>query len=58
MNSILFLIPIALLLLIIAVGAFFWASRNGQFDDLETPALQIILDDEPKPSKNTEDGPV
>ena len=29
-----------------AVWAFFWAVRSGQFDDLDTPAVRILLDDE------------
>jgi cbb3-type cytochrome oxidase maturation protein len=46
-SSIFFLIPIALLLLGIAVWAFVWAVRNDQFDDLDTPASRILFDDEP-----------
>jgi cbb3-type cytochrome oxidase maturation protein len=45
--SILFaLIPLAMLLLAFAIWAFFWAVRTGQFDDLETPAVRILLDDD------------
>ncbi len=45
--SILFaLIPLAVMLLALAVWAFFWAVRSGQFDDLDTPAVRILLDDE------------
>jgi len=45
--SILFaLIPLAIGLLALAVWAFFWAVRAGQFDDLDTPAVRILLDDE------------
>ncbi len=45
--SILFaLIPLALVLLAVALAAFFWAVRAGQFDDLDTPAVRILLDDE------------
>jgi cbb3-type cytochrome oxidase maturation protein len=44
--SILFvLIPLAVALLALAVWAFFWAVRGGQFDDLDTPAVRILLDD-------------
>jgi len=45
MTILLFLIPISLILLGIAVAAFFWAVRQGQFDDLDTPALDILADD-------------
>ena len=45
MNIILLLIPISLILLLIAVAAFFWAVKRGQFDDLDTPALDILRED-------------
>lgn len=45
MNILLALIPISLILLALAVGAFIWAVRRGQFDDLETPALDILRED-------------
>jgi len=40
------LIPLALGLLVVAVFGFFWAVRTNQFDDLDTPAVRILLDDE------------
>jgi cbb3-type cytochrome oxidase maturation protein len=43
------LIPLGLLLMIAAVWAFFWAIRNGQFDDLDSPAWRIVLDDDRRP---------
>ncbi len=44
--SVLFLmIPIALVLALVAVLAFAWAAGSGQFDDVETPATRILLDD-------------
>jgi cbb3-type cytochrome oxidase maturation protein len=46
MSSLLILVPISLLLVGLAVWAFFWATNNGQFDDLDTPAVSAILDDE------------
>lgn len=45
MNIVFVLIPIGLVLAGLGVAAFFWAVRDGQFDDLETPASRI-LDDE------------
>lgn len=47
MELILVLLPLALLLAGLGVAAFVWAVRRGQFDDLETPALRILSDDEP-----------
>lgn len=46
MNILFALIPLALVLLAFAIWAFFWAVRSGQFDDLDTPAVKILLDDE------------
>jgi len=48
-NIIYALIPLGLVLLIAAVAAFFWAVRSGQFDDLESPAWRILLDDDRAP---------
>jgi cbb3-type cytochrome oxidase maturation protein len=45
MAILLALIPISLVLLGFAIGAFVWAVRRGQFDDLQTPALDILGDD-------------
>ena len=46
METIFVLLPLALLIATIAVGFFIWAARTGQFDDLETPAVRILFDDE------------
>lgn len=47
MNILLLLVPISVVLLGIAIWAFIWAVRKGQFDDLDTPPLDILADDEP-----------
>jgi cbb3-type cytochrome oxidase maturation protein len=49
MNIIYILIPLGLILLLLAVAAFFWAVRSGQFDDLESPAWRVVLDDDRAP---------
>jgi len=46
MNILFALIPLAVLLLVFALWGFFWAVRSGQFDDLDTPAVRILLDDD------------
>jgi len=38
-------LPITLLLSGGAVLAFAWATRSGQFDDLETPAIRLLHDE-------------
>lgn len=53
MSILLVLIPISLLLLGIAIAAFVWAVKRGQYDDLDTPALDILIDDErPAPRRD------
>jgi cbb3-type cytochrome oxidase maturation protein len=50
MNILLALIPISLLLLGAAIWAFVWAVKGGQYDDLDTPPLDILVeDDKPAP---------
>jgi len=46
MNILLILIPAALILAGIGVWGFRWAVRSGQYDDVDTPALRILPDDE------------
>lgn len=46
MEVIYILIPIALLLVGLIIWLFFWATRSGQFDDLEGPAHKILMDEE------------
>jgi cbb3-type cytochrome oxidase maturation protein len=47
MNILYVLVPLAVLLAACGVAAFRWAVRSGQFDDTRTPAVRILLDDEP-----------
>ncbi len=49
MSMIYVLIPLALVLVLVAVAAFVWATRSGQFDDMDTPAWRIVLDDDREP---------
>jgi cbb3-type cytochrome oxidase maturation protein len=46
MSGLLYLIPIALFLGLLGLGAFLWALRSGQFDDLDGAAERILFDDE------------
>jgi len=45
MSVLLFLVPIALLLGLLGLIAFFWSLRSGQFDDLDGAAHRILIDD-------------
>ena len=49
MSVVYIALPIALLLALAGVIAFIWAVRSGQFDDLETPGLRILGDDDAPP---------
>jgi len=40
------LIGISILLALVFLTAFFWASRTGQNDDTYTPGIRILFDDE------------
>ena len=55
MSILYVLIPLALLLLGLAVWAFFWAVGSGQFDDLDTPAMRVVMDDDTKPKQDDSD---
>jgi len=46
MSIIYFLIGCSVLLALIFLAAFLWAQRSGQNDDLYTPSMRILLDDE------------
>lgn len=43
------LLPGMLLLGIIGVAVFFWAVRNGQYDDMDGAANRVLLDDDDEP---------
>jgi cbb3-type cytochrome oxidase maturation protein len=45
MNILLFLIPVALFLGSLGLGAFFWSLRTKQFEDLDGAAHRILFDD-------------
>lgn len=46
MEILVFLIPVSLLLVTGGIILFNWAVKNGQYDDLEGPAHQILYDDD------------
>lgn len=45
MSVIFLVLPLALLIVALAVWAFVWATKRGQYDDLETPAIRAVQDD-------------
>ncbi len=55
MEILFILIPMAIVLLGIAIFAFFWAVNNKQFDDLDSPAYIVLLDDKIDHGKSDKD---
>ena len=54
MNVIYYLIPVALIFVLLGVIAFFWATKTEQFDDMEKHGLSILMDED-KPTKPNSD---
>jgi cbb3-type cytochrome oxidase maturation protein len=46
MQIIFFMVGVSLLIALIFFGAFLWSMQNGQNDDLYTPSIRILLEDE------------
>jgi cbb3-type cytochrome oxidase maturation protein len=46
MSVIFLVVPLATLIVLVAVIAFVVSVRRGQFDDLDTPALRVLHDDD------------
>lgn len=55
MSMLYVLIPLAVVLLALAVWALLWAIKNGQFDDLESHGWSVVLDDDQKPPPEIKD---
>ena len=46
MDIVFVLLPLAIILALLGVLAFVWSVRSGQYDDLETPAIRTLFDEE------------
>lgn len=46
MSILFLLIPLGMIFLGIAIWAFLWAVKSGQFEDMEGPAHRILMDDD------------
>ena len=53
MMSFYFLIPLALALGLVGLGAFMWSLESGQYDDLDGAAERILFDDDAAPAART-----
>lgn len=47
MNNLLFIIPVALFLGGLGLGAFLWSLKSGQYDDLEGASWRALEDEDP-----------
>ncbi|MEN1679661.1 MAG: cbb3-type cytochrome oxidase assembly protein CcoS [Planctomycetota bacterium] len=54
MSVLYIMAPAALVLAGVAIAAFIWAARDGQFDDVDTPQHRALFDD--APIENGDDG--
>jgi cbb3-type cytochrome oxidase maturation protein len=60
MSILYLLIPLAVILMIVAVAFFMWTIKSGQYEDLEGPAHRILMDDDdpmiPRPEQSKKSG--
>ena len=47
MEVLFIVLPLAIAMAGVALGAFFWAVHRGQYDDLDTPRYRALFDEEP-----------
>ncbi|MBC86051.1 MAG: cbb3-type cytochrome oxidase assembly protein CcoS [Bdellovibrionaceae bacterium] len=55
MTILYLMIPCTLILVAAFVAAFIWANESDQFDDLETPAFKILIDEQNVTQKDSEE---
>jgi len=58
MESLYILIPIAIVLVCIAVGIFLWAVKSEQFEDLERQGHNILFDEDTNVHHHSDTKPV
>lgn len=46
MAALYVMIPIAVIIVSLAIWLFFWAVDSGQYDDLDGPAHSVLFDDQ------------
>ncbi|MDP9592454.1 UNVERIFIED_ORG: cbb3-type cytochrome oxidase maturation protein [Shinella zoogloeoides] len=51
MNTLIFLIPIALFLGVLGLAAFLWSLKSGQYDDVEGAAWRVLDDGDDRPGR-------
>lgn len=48
MEIVFILLPFSIALALVGLIAYLWAIKDGQFEDLDTPAMRIIVEDDNK----------
>lgn len=51
MSVIVLLIIFSILVALIFLVAFIWAVRSGQYDDMDSPSVRILFDDQSNKTK-------
>jgi cbb3-type cytochrome oxidase maturation protein len=49
MLIVVLLIAISLFIALIFLGVFYWNIRSGQYDDMYTPSVRMLFEEEKKP---------
>ena len=55
MASLYLLIPIAIMLVCVAVAVFIWAVKSDQFEDLDRQGIEILFDEDTPIKKNKDE---
>ncbi|MBP9682085.1 MAG: cbb3-type cytochrome oxidase assembly protein CcoS [Bacteriovorax sp.] len=45
MEVITILLPLALVLAVLFIAGFIWMTMKGQYDDLETPSMRMLIEE-------------
>lgn len=54
MNILYLLVAVSLLIALIFLGLFIWAIKSGQYDDLQTPSMRVLFEDDNPEETNNE----
>ncbi|NQX91607.1 MAG: cbb3-type cytochrome oxidase assembly protein CcoS [Flavobacteriales bacterium] len=53
MEVLFIMVVVSLCLALLFLGAFIWSFKDGQFDDSISPAIRVIMDDQPTLNNKT-----
>ncbi len=56
MSVLFIVVPLAIVVVAVAIGAWIWSARSGQYDDLDTPAVRMLRDDDVDPAPRRPSG--